>query len=147
MGVISRLFAGESGQMTVQFAVAFPVMLIIAIIMVNALLFFSECASFDRSACEAVRVHATAPAYGQALEGSVALVQSSLSEQFDRSYLTTEVSAAGEGLGCVRFTARLLFHPTLFGHGARDEVFGVALPPLTHEVSYVVDPYRAGVFV
>ena len=36
------------GQMTVEFVVAFPAMLAIAFVAVNAILFFSDCAAFDR---------------------------------------------------------------------------------------------------
>lgn len=39
----------DCGQMTIEFVVAFPAALIIGLIVINALLFFSECASFDRS--------------------------------------------------------------------------------------------------
>ena len=51
--------------MTVEFVVAFPAMLAIALVAMNALLFFSECASFDRLARQSICVHAAAPAYGK----------------------------------------------------------------------------------
>ena len=43
-----RSTAGETGQMTVELAVAFPVMIIVAVIATNALLFFSDLASGPR---------------------------------------------------------------------------------------------------
>ena len=49
---VSRKHRDDSGQMTVEFAVAFPVFVIVAVIAVNALLFFSDCAAFDRLARE-----------------------------------------------------------------------------------------------
>lgn len=57
MGV-AQADARERGQMTVELAVVFPALLAVAVIAVNALLFFSECAAFDRVAREAVRLHA-----------------------------------------------------------------------------------------
>lgn len=47
--------------------------------------------------------------------------------------------------GLVRFTARMEYSPTLFGLGLRREIFGIALPPMTREVSMVVDAYKPGV--
>ena len=37
----------RAGQMTVEFVVAFPVLIAVAVVAVNACLFFSECAAFD----------------------------------------------------------------------------------------------------
>ena len=73
--------------MTVELAVVFPVLLAVAVIAVNALLFFSECAAFDRVAREAVRVHAASPACGQGLEQSCALVSQTVEQAFDRPYV------------------------------------------------------------
>ena len=58
-----------------------------------------------------------------------------------------EVQVRAEGLasGLTRFTARIEYAPTLFGLGMRSQVFGVALPPLVHEVDLVVDAYRPGI--
>lgn len=137
----------ERGQMTVELAVVFPVLLIIAVIATNALLFISECASFDQLARDAVRVHATAPAYGQTTMQSCALIQQTLSESTDREWLNVSVESAPVAIDCTKFTATLEFTPTLFGMGMRSEVLGVSLPHLTHRVSIVVDPYKPGVVV
>ncbi len=51
--------------MTIEFVVAFPVMLIVAAIAVNACSFFGVCAAFDNDFRDAVRTCATSPAYGQ----------------------------------------------------------------------------------
>ena len=53
--------------------------------------------------------------------------------------------AEGFALGLTRFTARIEYAPTLFGLGMRSEIFGVALPPLVHEVDLVVDAYKPGI--
>ena len=90
---------GERGQMTVELAVAFPVLIIVAVIGVNALTFFSECAAFDNAFRDAVRVHATSPASGQGVEQSSALVQTALAAAFDAANEETRVSVEGPRAG------------------------------------------------
>lgn len=146
MTKVSNCFRrNESGQMTVEFVVMFPVVVIVAVVAVNALLFFSECAAFDRVARDAVRVHAASPAYGQGLEQSKAQVQTALDEAFCRPYLDARVSVEGGNFGHVTFVAVLEFYPTLFEMGLKSQVFGVSLPHLEHSVSYTVDVYKPGV--
>ena len=150
MGVKKRArkaWANQAGQMTVELAVAFPVVVAVAVIAMNALLFLSECAAFDRVARDAVRVHATSPAYGQGLEQSRAQVQAAIEEEQDRPYLQASVAVADGGAGRVTFTATLEFYPTLFGLGLKSHVFGVALPHLEHVASFTVDVYKPGVLM
>lgn len=137
----------ERGQMTVELAVVFPIAVIVALVAVNALLFISECASFDRIADQAIRVHATAPSYGQDTEQSRALVEESLRESFARDNEDVSVNVTAAGLGLVRFEAELVYHPTLFGMGLRSEVLGVELSPLRHSTGLTVDPYKPGVVI
>ena len=142
-----RRHEAETGQMTVELAVVFPVLIAVAVIAVNALLFFSECAAFDNAFRDAVRVHATSPAYGQNLDQGTAAVRSALAEAFDRPFESVRVSAEGASEGHTRFTATLDFTPTLFGLGLRTSVMGVSLPSLTHQVSLVADRYKPGVLL
>lgn len=137
----------EGGQMTVEFMVTLPVMLIVAFIAVNALLFFSECAAFDRIAKEAVRIYATSPAYEQTTEQSLAQIETLLNDSFDKEYLSCEVSVSGGFTGYETYTATLRFSPTLFGLGLRNEILGVSLPTLNHATSLTVDPYKPGVII
>ena len=51
------------GQMTMELMAVLPVAILIAIIAVNVLVFFGDCASFDRVARNAIRVYATSPSY------------------------------------------------------------------------------------
>ena len=146
MGVV-QADARERGQMTVELAVVFPALLAVAVIAVNALLFFSECAAFDRVAREAVRVHAASPAYGQGLEQSCAQGAQTVEQAFDRPCLGTRVAVEGTADGHARFTATIEFSPTLFGLGLKSSVFGVALPRLEHAVSLTVDPYKPGMLL
>ena len=42
------MFHKTPGQMTIEFVIAFPAMIAVAFVAINAVLFFSDCASFDR---------------------------------------------------------------------------------------------------
>lgn len=137
----------SKGQMTVELAVALPVLIIVAVIAVNAVSFFADCAVFDRVARESVRVHATAPAYGQSVGESCALVEADLREAIGRSNIDVSVAHSSTGFDFDLYTATIEYHPTLFGMGLRSEVLGVALPALSHSTVYVVDGYKAGVLV
>lgn len=135
------------GQGTIEFAVALPVLIAVAVIAVNALLFFSDCAAFDRVARQTVRVQATSPPYGQTTEESRAAVQRELENSFAQEYHQVQVAVEDGGMGHTTFTATLKFSPTLFGMGLKSEVFGVALPQLTHDCSLTVDVYKPGVLL
>lgn len=145
MGVRRHHF--EKGQMTIELAVALPVLIIVAVITVNALTFFGQCAVFDRVANEAVRVHAASPAYGQGADQSCGLVEQEIQAALDAPNVEVSVTYGEAGFGFERFVATLDYHPTLFGLGLQSEVFGVALPTLTHSAMYTVDVYKAGVVV
>ena len=146
MGVRRRI-RSQSGQMTIEVAVALPVLIVVAVIAVNAMTFFSECAAFDRLVHEAVRVHATAPAYRQGADQSCALVEQAVRGQLDADNLSISVAHGVTGADFDEYTATLEYYPTLFGLGLRSEVFGVSLPHLSHETRLVVDSYRPGVIV
>ena len=118
---------GERGQATVELAVVLPVALVVAVIAVNALAFFgTSIMAGDDTASLALAVE-------QALTRQVG-------EQGE-----VQVRAEGLASGLTRFTARIEYAPTLFGLGMRSEIFGVALPPLAHEVDLVVDAYKPGI--
>lgn len=136
----------SSGQMTVEFVVAFPVMLIIAVIAVNAVLFLSECAAFDRLARQAICTYAAAPSSGQD-GGAAAIIQADLKQQFDREYLDVAVTSQGHAPGYVRYTATLSFTPTLVGRSFSGSVFGVRVTPLRHSTQLTLDPYKPGAIV
>ena len=110
--------------MTVELAVALPVLVAVAAVAVNALLAFSECAAFDNAFRDAVRLNATSPAYGQGLEQSRAAVQSDLEGAFNRSFESVQVAVEGASGGHVRFTATLEVSPTLFGLGLKGRCSG-----------------------
>lgn len=143
-GLLQRLWRGERGQMTIELVAVLPAALIIAIVVVNALTFFGECAAFDRLSRNAVRLCATSPGYGQTVADSAAKVQALLEEGMAADNLSVEVGVEQDALGHMRFTMTLRYLPTLFGLGLRDQVLGVALPALEHAETIVVDSYKPG---
>ena len=149
MGMTKRRLHARSvsGQMTIELAVAFPVLLVVAVIAVNACTFFVDCAVFDRVAHEAVRVHAASPAYRHGNAQSCALVEQEIRSALGVDNVEVAVSCGSAGLDLQRFSATLQYTPTLFGMGLRSEVLGVPLPRLTHSTSLAVDVYKPGVIV
>ena len=133
--------------MTIELAVALPVLIIVAAIAMNALTFFHDCAVFDRVAHEAVRVHATSPAYGEEVGQSCARIEQDIRAQLNDSNLNVSVSQGAAGADFDSYTATLEYAPTLFGRGVASSVFGVSMPTMTHVTTYVVDRYRPGVIV
>ena len=146
-GFANRTATDESGQMTVEMAVAMPALIVVAIIAVNACTFFYQCAVFDRVAHEAVRVYAASPAYGEDLGQACASVEQAVRSQLDDQNLDVSVAYAKVGADFDEYRVTLGFQPTLFGMGLRSEVFGVSMPQLEHTTSYVVDSYKPGVIV
>lgn len=154
MGVICRRLAlwrnptaNDRGQMTIELAVAFPVLVIVAVIAVNACTFFYDCAVFDRVSREAVRVYATSPAYGESAGNACASVEQTVKGQLNAPNLDVQVSHAPVDVAFDEYRMTLGYAPTLFGLGLRSEVFGVALPRLEHTTVFVVDSYKPGVVV
>lgn len=135
----------ERGQATVELAVVLPVVIIVAVIAVNALSFLGSCAAFDRAAHQAVCAFGSSPASGQGADTAAALVSDAIDEQVRAHNVAVSVTAREGAWGLTTFTARLEYRPTLFGLGLRSEVLGVPLPPLVHESAFVVQMYRPGV--
>lgn len=90
--------SGSRGQMTIEFALLFPVMLMIALIACNSILFLSECASFDRIFRESVCVFAPSPASEETTGQICAHIEEALAQFNERDYLSCSVSAS-EGQG------------------------------------------------
>lgn len=142
-----RRAVSRSGQMTVEFVVMFSAALAIALIAVNATLFFSECAVFDRAFRNAVCTYAASPAAGQSVGESCVLVSAAVEEACDADNLSVFVEASGTAGSIVEFRGSLRFAPTLFGAGSLSGAFGVSFPELSHEEAISVCVYKPGVIV
>lgn len=133
------------GQMTMEFMAMFPIMIIVACIAVNAVLFLSVCSGFDVQAKNAIRTYATSPGFGESGASAGPRIQSVLDAEFSSDAVSVSVVSSDAGAGMVRFDATLDYTPNLFGMGIRDSVLGVSLPHLRHTTSLVVSPYKPGV--
>lgn len=136
----------ERGQSTVELVVVLPVAILIAVIVVNALTFFGLCASFDQVVRQSVCTYGAAPDAGRGTAGVCAQVKQAAEEALGKE-VSVEVAVRAEGSfpGLTRYRARLSYRPSLFGLSLRNSLFGIALPPLVHEVDMVVDGYRPGI--
>jgi len=132
----------QSGQMSIEFVIAFPVMLMIALILCNACLCTSECAAFDRLSKDAIRTFGTSPSYEQRINDCAVDIQNHLSTSFEKDYLSVDVQAEQCASNQVRYVAHLNFYPTLFGRTFSGNVFGIQITPISHESSLVVQPYQ-----
>lgn len=142
---ISCFVKGNKGQATVELAVVFPVIIIIAVIAVNALTFISTCANFDRAFKQEVATIASNPGYGQDVTNTKALLEEDLTEKFNNEFLEFEISVENVSGGFQAFSGLLKMHPTLFGLGLRSEIFGIPLPTLNHNQKIVIEQYKPGV--
>ena len=133
--------------MTIEFVVVFPVLIAVALVSTNVILFLSECAGFDRQFRQEVARLAPSPSYGQEAGDIASEIQDDLSRDFDRDYLDLSVSASQSTGGLVDYEAELVFSPTLFGHGNLTGAFGVSFPRITHHQSISVDQYKPGVLL
>ena len=140
------ILGDDRGQTTVGLVIVMPVAIVLAAIALNALLFFSECARFDRIANNAVRVCAAAPAYGQGLDQSVARIDAIIEDAMGPG-VSCDVSVEGGGAGFSTFTMRMAYEPSFLGIDLKDQLFGVSLPALVHQTSLVVDSYKPGVLL
>lgn len=148
---MKSLLKDAKGQMTVELVVAFPVLIVVAVIATNALQFFSQCAMFDRIFDEEVRLMAVSPEANSDVAQSCAKVEQQLQHYFDAmgQSVTIEVDVSWQQapMDLDRFEATMKFHPTLFSLELCHEIWGVSLPTLNHSKALVVDCYKAGVLV
>lgn len=135
----SERLEGEDGQMTVELALVFPVIIVVAAMAVNALLFFSECASFDRMAHNAIRVLATSPSLDEQPTTLASQIEATVREETGMEEVTCTVSGSSAGIKTYQISCS--FAPTLFGMGLRSEIWGVPLPKLMHATQFAVDAW------
>lgn len=155
-GRVATSGRGRRGQMVVEMAVAIPVVIVMALVVVNLMRFVGSCARFDRVSLDAVLTQGVSPEGEQDMASGVASVESALAASMsDVSSCTVEVRAEPvmrDGRASVfslapaltRFTCTLRFSPwpSHLSVGGIDA--GVPLQ-LVHERSIVVDRYRSGV--
>lgn len=146
----------DTAQATVEMAVVVPVMLVLALIVYNVMVFMSAAARFDRVAPDIVVAQGVSPA-GEEFGNGAAVVAEQLEQAMDGYDVEIEVSAvygdeAGGGsvlsmvgaLKTYRCVMRYTPWPSSFS------IAGVSLGApfaLTHERPVTVDPWRSGVII
>lgn len=149
---------GRRGQMTVELAVVVPVVIVVALIVLNLMWFVDACAAFDQAALDAVVAHGVSPAGEQTGSAAVAQVKAALEQAMGREgtceveVSARAVSGGGEAASLAvsplltRYTCTLVYRPwprLLRMPGVTYE----APLALRHERELVVDRYRPGVVV
>ena len=134
----------KSGQMTVELAIVFPVLIVIAVVLVNALSFAGECARFDRVSRNAIRTQTSTPALSSSSRDLVISLQDELDLSFSANNEKIVVDLNKEEGGITTYECSLFWLPTLFGMGLKSEVFGVKLFELKHSIELSTDPHRSG---
>ena len=140
-------FRDARGQMTIEFVAVFPVLLVVALISTNVVLFLSECSGFDREFGREVASLAPSPAYELSAEDVASQIEADLACSFSRDYLDTSVSVRGSGDGLTTYEGVVNFYPSLFGSGRLTGVFGVSFPQMQHHRKITVDQYKPGVLL
>ena len=74
----TRRPGNQSGQMTVELAVLVPVVIVVALVVVNLMEFVDACAAFDRLSLDEVIAEGVSPAGEQNMPASVAAVEDAL---------------------------------------------------------------------
>ena len=133
----------NNGQMTVELAIVFPILIIIGVLAVNILSFVSTCSSFDRFVKNETRRIASTPLISETSEDCKNNILTSIGSKFNANNLEVECTQENQG-EYVKYICKLKWYPTLFGLGLKRDVFGISLPCLTHEESLCVDEFRAG---
>jgi hypothetical protein len=159
--LLSRARGAKRGQATVELVICAPVLLALAVVTVDLMVFLGDCAQFNRVSAESVRVVAAAPgegAYGDAgceqaiceqiradMGGverlSFEVTSSDVSSTFDSSQVSTSLLSMTPGLR--RYICTMRFVPWPLQRG----LFGIEVSGIDHRRTYVLDPYRPGVVV
>ena len=145
----------ERGQATVEMAIVAPVLLVLALIAYNLMLYVAATARFDRVAPDVVLVHGVAPAGdGEGSAGAVSAVEERLKQAMDDYSVEVSVSAEskgqeGEGLLSMVGPPRVYRCEMRYVPWPGDwSIAGVSLGApvaLTHVREVAVDPWRSGV--
>lgn len=124
--------------MTVELCILFPVIIVVALIAVNAMCFLGECACLDRTARNAVVAMTSSPSLDKSPDTLAARVEMMVEEEWEGEDVACEY---WEESGVGRFKVTGWFEPTLFGRGLQPSIFGVSLPRMQHSTVLAIDMY------
>ncbi len=131
----------ESGQTAVEFAVVTPVILIIMVIIIDGMVFMSECARFDQLAPQHIIAYAVSPSRdGYAQDSRTTAIQGALNKDFEKQGSSVTVTAEDAGAVLASMTVyRCTFKFTPWPLSAAG-----APAALEHTCTLAVDPYTPG---
>lgn len=160
VSVTAGCLLDEEGQMVVELAVVTPVMLVVAIVVLNLLFFMEACARFDRVAPDIVMALAVSPSQDDAEAGSQAHRVSEALREAMGGLRGVEVhveersaweAAQEEGQIGFSFAPHLTRYVCTMSYTPWPSAFTVAgvdagIPArLEHVRTFTVDRYRSGV--
>ena len=133
----------EAGQMVVELCVTMPVVLMVAVVVVDALVFTAAASKFEHLSSQAVIAVAAAPAGTQFDSAQLSSeVRDLLVQEMDDSHIQIDVSALDDG-SISEFTCKMSMAPWPLGKSS--QVMGMTVPVLLeHELKFAVRPYVIG---
>ena len=131
--------AEDKAQATVEMAVVLPVLLILAILVYNVMLFACAVARFDHVVADVVMAQAVSPPGDSGATDGAARVAASLEEAMEGYRVS--ISVAGE---LHTYRCEMRFQPWPGALSIAGVSLGAPLE-LTHTRSITVDPWRPGV--
>ena len=146
--IAARLTHTEPGQATIELVLVLPLMILLAVIAFNCMVFFTEASAFDRTFRNAVRTYAVSPSASQSLSSTIGSISSEVTKSFNgNKQLTVSTNAQSRAGGLTAFTGTLTYRPTLFGRPLSGRIFGYYLPAIKHSTTLVVSTFKTGVFI
>lgn len=138
MRFIPHRVQSEKGQMAVELAAVTPVILMILVIIVDMLIYASECARFDHLAPQSVLSHAVAVA--SSTEDRREAIESSLEAEFAKNGSWVSVEATDADVVLATMTNyRCVYHFVPWPLGLTGSP-----PTIEHACALTVDPYTPG---
>lgn len=158
-GACARRLRARGGQMTVELAVVTPVVIVIALVILNLMGFVEACAAFDQAAQDAVLAQGVAPSGEQSEGHATEEVRAMIEELLDRPgscEVEVRAEAAAPASGSrgtfavspllTRYVCTLTYRPWPRELRLPGVTYEAPLA-LQHECEIVVDRYRPGVVV
>ena len=133
----------QKGQASVELALFIPVVVILASLVINVLVFLGDCGSFDMLARAAIVREASEASFEEATS-VCSTIEAQLSISFPKDYQEVMVRANACDARCVRYVATYYYTPSFFFHSIRDSLFGVSFQAFSHSVEIHVKPVVLG---
>ena len=139
-----QLAVSEYGQMMIELCAVTPVILMMAVVIIDGLSFTALSSRFDHLAAQVVLAVAASP-QGTDFDAATAAssIQTQLQEQLANDHGQVSISAEEVGATCT-FNCQISVVPWPLSSGGLN-VFGMAVPTqLEHSFSFAVRPYVIG---